>query len=118
MRIQNFIVDFHEGGRQSVLESIALDWSVFDNDCCQYLATNLEQDPEGGNDGGVYGGKQDIRHDDNFDQYQGGCPKADKADSEVVGRQWRDNIRDEITRQRLIHPSTNWYRSNNHMYDK
>jgi hypothetical protein len=80
MRLHNFIVDFREGGGQSVLESIALDQSVFDNDCHQYLAINLEKDPEGGNDGGVYGGKQDIRHDDNFDQYQGGHPKADKAD--------------------------------------
>jgi hypothetical protein len=33
-----------------------------------------------------------------------------------VGRRWRDNIRDEITRRRLIRPSTNWYRSSNRMY--
>ncbi len=51
MRLHNFIVDFHEGGRQSVSESIALDRSVFDHDCRRYLATNLEQDPEGGDDG-------------------------------------------------------------------
>jgi hypothetical protein len=118
MHLHNFIVDFCEGGGQSVLESIALDWSVFDKECHQFLATNLEQDPEGGKDGGVYGGKQNIRHDDNFDQYQGERPKVDKADSKVVGRQWRDNIQDEITRRRLICPSTNSYLSNDCMYNK
>ncbi len=61
----------------------------------------------------MHGGEQDVRHDDDFNQDWGGRPKADDADSEVVGRQWRDNFRDEISRRRLIRPATNWYCSNN-----
>jgi hypothetical protein len=37
-----FIVDFREG-EHCVSESIALDWSVFDDDCHRYLATHLDQ---------------------------------------------------------------------------
>ena len=116
MRLHNFIVDFREGGHGSS-ESLLVERSVFDDDWRRYLATSLEHDPEGGNDGGVYGGERDIRRDGNFEQFRGGRPKAEEADSEAVGRRWRDNIRDEITRRRLIRPSTNWYRSSNCMYD-
>ena len=118
MRLHNFIVDLHEGGQNAVSEeSIALDRSVLDDDWRQFLATNLELDPEGWNDGGVYGGEQEIRRNDYFDQSRGGRPKAEEADSEAVGRWWRDSIRDEITRRRLVRPSTNWYRSNNRIHD-
>jgi hypothetical protein len=67
MHLHNFIVDFCEG-EQRPSESIVLEQSVFDDDWRRYLATSLEQDPEGGNDGGVYGGERDIRRDDIFDQ--------------------------------------------------
>jgi hypothetical protein len=56
MHLYNFIVDFHEG-EHCVSESIALDWSVFDNDCHCYLATHLEQNIGEVNDGGVHGGE-------------------------------------------------------------
>jgi hypothetical protein len=101
MCLHNFIVDFREG-EHCASESITLDWSVFDNDCRHCLATYLDQNIGELTDGGVHGGEQDIRRDDDFNQDRFGCPKAVNADSEVVGRQWRDNLRDEMSRRRLI----------------
>ena len=66
----------------------------------------------------MHGGEQDIRRDDDFNPSGGGRPKVDEAYSEVVGRRWRDNVRDEISRRGLIRPHTNWYRSNNRVYDE
>jgi hypothetical protein len=42
-------------GGQCSSESLLVGRSVFDDDWRRYLATSLEHDPEGGNDGGVYG---------------------------------------------------------------
>jgi hypothetical protein len=42
MRIHNFIVDFREMNL-CVVESIAFDRDVFDDDCRRYLATHLDQ---------------------------------------------------------------------------
>jgi hypothetical protein len=56
MRLHNFIVDFHKGDH-CVSESIAMDWSVFDNDCRCYLATNLDQTIGELTDGGVHSGE-------------------------------------------------------------
>ncbi len=33
-----------------------------------------------------------------------------------VGKHWWDLIHNEITRQRLSHPSTNWYQDNNQLF--
>ncbi len=101
-----------------MLESTALNWDVFDDDCRQYLATHPEQHEDGVYDGGVYGGEQVIRRDDDFNQLRGGRPKVDEADSEVVGRRPRENVRDEISRCQLIRPHTNWYCSNNCVYEE
>ena len=117
MRIHNFIVDFREMNL-CVVESIAFDWDVFDDDCRRYLATHLDQYEDEVYDVGVYGEEQDIRRDDDFSPSRGGRRKREEADSEVVGRRWRDNVRDEISRRGLIRPHTNWYRSNNRMYDE
>ncbi|KAL3805723.1 hypothetical protein ACHAW5_003832 [Stephanodiscus triporus] len=65
MRLHNFIVDFRETNL-CVTESTALDREVFDDDCRRYLATHLEQYEDGVYDGGVYGGDQEIRRDDDF----------------------------------------------------
>ena len=101
-----------------MLESIAFDRDVFDDDCRRYLATHLDQYEDEVYDVGVYGEEQDIRRDDDFSPSRGGRRKREEADSEVVGRRWRDNVRDEISRRGLIRPHTNWYRSNNRMYDE
>ena len=77
--------------------------------------THLDQYEDGVYDGGVYGGELDIRRDDDFSPSRGGRPKGEDAVSEVVGRRWRDNVRDKISRRRLIRPHTNWYMmSDNH----
>jgi hypothetical protein len=86
MRLHNFIVDFREG-EHCVSESIALDWSVFDNDCRCYFATHLEQNIGELTEGGVHGGEQDVRRDDDFNQDWGGHPKADNA----TVKRWVDN---------------------------
>jgi hypothetical protein len=52
-----------------------------------------------------------------FEPSQGGRPNRKESESEVVGKQWQDKIRDEITRQHLIRPATNWFCLNNRMYD-
>jgi len=117
MRLHNFIVDFRETNL-CVTESTALDREVFDDDCRRYLATHLEQYEDGVYDGGVYGGEHDIRHDNDFSPLQGEHPKGKEFDSEVVGRRWRDDVRAEISRRGLIRPHTNWYRSNNCVYDE
>ena len=89
------------------MESTALDQEVFDNNCLRYLATHLEHYDNGVYDGGVYGGEQDIRRDDDFSPLRGGRPKGEESDSEVVGRQWRDKVRAKISRRGLICPHTN-----------
>jgi hypothetical protein len=112
MRLHNFIVDFREQTIQS--ESIDLvDRSVFDDECRRYLSIHLNKEYEVG----VYGGESDIRRNDNFEPLQGGRPNRKQSESKVVEKQWRDKIRDEITRQRLIRPATNWFHLNNQMYD-
>ncbi len=46
-----------------------------------------------------------------------GTFKSDEAYSEVVGRRWSDNVQDKVSRCGLNRPHTNWYRSNNRLYD-
>jgi hypothetical protein len=60
-----FIVDFHKQ-KNCASESVALDWSVFDNDCRRYLDTHLEQNIGELSEGGVQDEEQDIRCDDGF----------------------------------------------------
>ena len=86
---------------------------MFDDDCRRYLSINLNKAYEIG----VFGGESDIRRNDNFEPCQGGRPNRKETESEVVGKQWRDKIRDEITRQHLIRPATNWFSLNNRMHD-
>ena len=39
-----------------------------------------------------------------------GRPTRQEANAASVGRDWRDLIRDDIARQGLSRPRTNWYR--------
>jgi hypothetical protein len=116
MRLHNFIVDFREA-EQNTSASMEIDRVVFDDDCRRFLATILESGDEVF-DGGVHGGEQEIRRNNDFETSQGGRPKRNEAESEQVGRRFRDSIRDEIKRQRLVRPQTNWYRINNRVHDK
>ncbi len=83
MRIHNFIVDFREMNL-CVMESIAFDRDVFDDDCRRYLATHLDQYEDEVYDVRVYGGEQDIRRDDDFSPSRGGRPKREEADSDSL----------------------------------
>jgi len=65
----------------------------------------------------VHGGEKEIRRNDEFEPSQGGRPRTADKECEKVGRVWRDKIRDEITRQQLVRPRTNWFRVNNRMFD-
>ncbi len=112
MQMHNFIVDFWEQTIQS--KSIDLvDRSMFDNECRRYLSINLNKEYEVG----VYGRELDICWNENFEPLQGGRPNRKETESEVVGKQWQNKIRDEITRQHLIRSATNWYCLNNQIYD-
>ena len=115
MRLHNFIVDFREAQHNSSA-STEIDRAVFDDDCRRFLATILESGDEVF-DGGVHGGELEIRRNEDFETLQGGRPKRNEADSEKVGKRFRDSIRDEITRQRLVRPQSNWYRINNRVQE-
>jgi hypothetical protein len=112
MQMHNFIVDFWEQRSQS--KSIDLvDRSVFDDECRRFLSIYLNKECEVG----VYGGELDICWNENFEPLQDGRPNRKETEREDVGKQWQDKIRDEIIRQRLIRPATNWFCLNNQIYD-
>jgi hypothetical protein len=115
MRLHNFIVDFREENmsRSGIWDSLEIDRSVFSDEVRRFLSINLNEE-----DLGVNGGEKEIRRNDEFDPSQGGRPRKAEKDSEKVGKMWRDKIRDEITRQRLVRPPTNWFRVNNRMFDE
>ena len=108
---QFYIVDFYEA-EQNTAESMEIDQAEFDDDCCRFLATILESGDEVF-DGGVHGGEQEIQCNKDFETLLGGRPKRNEAESDSVGGRSRDSIRDEITRQQLDRPQTNWCRINN-----
>jgi hypothetical protein len=108
LRLHNYIVDFRE--RTSIDES-GYERDIFDDDCRRFLAGNSDFTP-----GGIHGGEEEIQRDANFEPSRGGRPTRSETLSESVGRSARDSLRDSITRQRLIRPLSNWYRSHNRMY--
>jgi hypothetical protein len=114
MRLHNFIFDFREEtlSQSDSSDSLEIDRSVFSDEMRRFLSINLNEEVVG-----VLGGENEIRRNEEFDPSQGGRPRKADKDCEKVGSMWRDKIRDEITRQQLVHPQTNWFRVNNHMYD-
>ena len=102
--IHNFIVKHREGVSTTMN---MIDFEVFDEDCRRFYAVNHEI-PEG-----VEGGERDLRLDRNGNRDRGGRPQRSEAQSTAAGIAWRDSYRDEIQRQRLIRPQTNWYRHRN-----
>lgn len=102
--LHNFIVKHREGLSRTMDEC---DFDVFDDDCRRFYATNLEIRE------GVDGGESDIRLDRSGNPDRGGRPLRSESDSTMMGREWRDKYRDEIHRQQLIRPNTNWYRNRN-----
>jgi hypothetical protein len=114
MRLHNFIVDFREENlsQSNSRDSLEIDRSVFSDEMRRFLSINLNEEVVG-----VHGGEKEIRRNEEFDPSQGGRPRKADKDCEKVGSMWRDKIRDEIKRQHLVRPQTNWFRVNNRMYD-
>ena len=95
MRLHNFIVD-HQGEMNTM---DALEREVFDDDCRRFYTVNPNIRE------GIEGGEDDIQ--------QGGRPANAEKDSSDWGRKWRNDIKDDLCRQRLIRPQTNYYRERN-----
>ncbi|KAL3795075.1 hypothetical protein ACHAW5_004676 [Stephanodiscus triporus] len=79
-----------------------LNREVFDDDCRRFYAVNLTVSE------GINGGEDDIRG--------GGRPTNAEKDSSDWEKRWRDDIKEEISRQILICPQTNYYREKNRIF--
>ena len=117
MRLHNFIVDFRDEhlSQSGSRDSLEMDRMVFSDEMRRFLSINLNEENE--EVLGVHGGEKEIWRNDEFEPSQGGRPRTADKECEKVGRVWRDKIRDEITRQQLVRPRTNWFRVNNRMFD-
>ena len=108
MRLHNFIVDH----RNNQNFSTSMDRAIFDDDCRRFFAVNPFMD-----DIGVRGGEDDIRRDEDGGVQRGGRSTRAETASTDYGRRWRDEHRDDIARQRLIRPRSNWYRLNDRTFE-
>jgi hypothetical protein len=102
--IHNYIVKHREGVSTTMDHA---DFEVFDEDCRRFFAIHHELTE------GIEGGERDMRRDCYGNRDRGGRPQRSEAQSTAMGIEWRDNYRNEIQRQRLIRPQTNWYRRRN-----
>jgi hypothetical protein len=110
MRLHNFIVE-HRNEDESIFRK-TIDFEIFDDDCRRFYAVNAFENNEG-----VYGGEEDVRRNSNGDIMRGGQPTQCELTCADVGRKWRDQHRNEISRQGLVRPNKNWYRINNRLFD-
>ena len=106
MRLHNFIVEHRNSDRMDVL-----DREVFDDDCRRFFAINPSINE------GVSGGEDCICLDEHGNVLRGGRPSNAEKDSSDWGKNWRNKIRDEIARQKLIRPPQNYYREKNRVFD-
>lgn len=109
MRLHNFIVDF----REDSAAELALDRSVFDDDCRRFLAVTPSD-----TEGGVHGGEEDLRLDSNGNMYAGGRPTKDESAATKCGEKLRDELKKSIEDQGLKRPPTNWYKLNNRVFSE
>ncbi len=108
MRLHNFIVE-HRPATSDRMD--ALDREIFDDDCRRFYAVNPNIHE------GVNGGEEDIRLDEHGNLFRGGRPSNVEKVSSEWGINWRNVVRDEIARQRLIRPLQNYYRERNRVFD-
>ena len=106
MRLHNFIVDHRPSGGAATLDYI--DRDVFDDECRRFFHANPA-------DEGVYGGESDICLDAEGNRMRGGRPPRLEVQLAEMGKNWRDEHRDEIERQGLSRPRANWYRDRNRL---
>jgi hypothetical protein len=97
LRLHNFII---ENSNVNFMDSI--DKEVFDEECRRFFS--IHPDIAEGVDGG------------DMNDSRPGRPTRQEANAASVGRDWRDLIRDDIARQGLSRPRTNWYRENNRLF--
>ena len=107
--MHNFIVERRDANDRF---STSLNRDVFDEDCRRFFAIHpfLE-------DIGVRGGEDDIQRNQDGEVSRGGGSSRAETCSAHNSKQWRDMIRDEIARQNLVRPRSNWYRVNNCVFD-
>jgi len=103
MRLHNMIV-MKRGDTGSI---DAIDREVFQDDARRVFYNSNDYNE------GVEGGESDVRRDANGDVFRGRRPTRRDHHLAEVGKAWRDEHRDEISRQRLVRPATNWYREHN-----
>ena len=107
MRLHNFIVEFREEMKETTLVE-DIERELFSDDCRRFLAVHPTID-----DGGVYGGEDDVRLDHNGNPLLGGRPWRAETESKNFGINLRNLVRDDIDRRRLVRPRSNWYQENN-----
>jgi hypothetical protein len=103
-RLHNFIVK-HQEGETTTLDEC--DFKVFDEECHCFYAICLDLHE------GVDNGEMDTHLDQNRNPDHGGQPRRSKARSTELGIQCWNIYQDEIDRQGLICPQSNWYWSRN-----
>ena len=106
-RLHNCIVE-HRIGEKTMT---GVERDVFDDDCRRFFATHPEIRE------GIHGGEEDIRRDGNGNPERGGRPLRSETNSSSLGKEWRDTHCQEINRQQLCRPRTNWYRERNRMFN-
>jgi hypothetical protein len=111
MRLHNLIVE-HRMDDESIFRD-SVDFEIFDDDCRRFYAVNPFMNHEG-----VYGGEEDVRRNNDGSIYRGGRPILVESICTEYGKQWRNNHRDDIRRQGLVRPSTNWFRTNNRAFER
>ena len=99
LSLHNFIVDWREN-----TSSTSDEWehAIFDEDSRRYYAVNPDIEE------GIFGGEADERRDLNGNKLTRGRRKTAEVQWTEHGKKWRDAIKDEIARQRLICPESNW----------
>ena len=106
MRLHNMIVTH----RPSTSSIDAIDREVFDDECRRFF-------PENNSVEGVHGGEADVQLDSEGNPSHGGRPPRLDVELAALGKNSRDEHRDEIARQGLVRPRTNWFRDCNRLID-
>ena len=105
MRLHNFIVDNRQSSNMDLI-----DREIFDDECRLFYAVHPAYDE------GVNSGEEDVRRDKDGHVSRGGRPSNTEKNCSNLGKTLRNMLRDEIARQGLIRPQTNYYRERNHMF--
>ncbi len=84
MHLHNFIVDFCEEMKDVTMSDV-IEQELFCDDCRRFLAVNPDID-----DGGVYGGEDDVRMDEDGNPITGGRLLKAESESKKSGINFRE----------------------------